>query len=83
MPWIDLIKRYIPYNNQEKKDKEMILDCINRFHDILYRNNELVHITSSAFVVNATRDKVLVVHHNIYIILGPGREDMQMERKIY
>jgi len=66
MQWIDLIKRYIPYNNQEKKDKEMILDCINQFHDILYRNNELVHITSSAFVVNATRDKVLVVHHNIY-----------------
>ena len=66
MHWIDLIKKYTPYNNQEKKDKELILDYIERFHDILHRKNELVHMTSSAFVVNATRDKVLVVHHNIY-----------------
>lgn len=36
------------------------------FDDILTRDNELVHVTSSAFVVNKNRDKVLMVHHNIF-----------------
>lgn len=66
MDWINLIKKYTPYNEQEKKDKEIILYCINAFDDILNRNNEVAHITSSAFVVNKTKSKVLVVHHNIY-----------------
>jgi len=66
MDWVQLIKRYNPYNEQEKKDKETILHCVNIFEDVLSRNNEIVHITSSAFVVNNTKDKVLVVYHNIY-----------------
>ena len=66
MNWIDLIKNYNPYNEQEKKDKEIILYCIDTFDDVLHRNNEVVHITSSAFAVNKTKEKVLVVHHNIY-----------------
>jgi len=64
--WINSIKNYKPYNEQEKKDKEIILNCINIFDDVLTRNNEIAHITSSAFVVNKNRDKVLMVHHNIY-----------------
>lgn len=66
MDWIELIKKYNPYNEQEKNDKKILLSCIEAFDDILTRNNEIVHITSSAFVVNKTREKVLVVHHNIY-----------------
>lgn len=66
MNWIDLIKIYNPYNEQEKKDKEIILYCIDTFKNILNRDNEITHITSSAFVVNKTRDKVLMIHHNIY-----------------
>lgn len=64
--WVDLIKEYNPYNEQEEKDKEVILSYIATFPDILHRTNEMVHITSSAFAVNKTRDKVLMVHHNIY-----------------
>ncbi|MBC2582607.1 NUDIX hydrolase [Clostridium sp. DJ247] len=66
MNWIELIKTYNPYNEQEKKDKEIILYCINTFNDILTRDNEIAHITSSAFVINKTKDKVLMIHHNIY-----------------
>lgn len=66
MNWIDSLKTYIPCNEQEKKDKEVILNCIDKFDDVLTRNNEIAHITSSGFVVNKTRDKVLMVHHNIY-----------------
>lgn len=62
----DSIKNYKPYNEQENKDKEIILQCIDVFDDVLTRRNEIAHITSSAFVVNKSRDKVLMVHHNIY-----------------
>lgn len=63
---VGLIKQYLPYNEQEAKDKTIILQCIEQFADVLTRNNELVHMTSSAFAVNKARDKVLVIHHNIY-----------------
>lgn len=66
MSWIDSIKMYIPYNEQEKKDREVILKCIDKFDDILTRDNEVAHITSSGFVVNRARNRVLMVHHNIY-----------------
>ncbi len=66
MNWVDSIKTYTPYNEQEKKDKDIILYCIDKFDDILTRENEIAHITSSAFVVNSARNKVLMVHHNIY-----------------
>jgi len=66
MNWIDSIKNYIPCNDQEKNDKKIILSSLDNFNDILTRDNEFIHITSSAFVVNKNRDKTLMVHHNIY-----------------
>ncbi|GAA0722597.1 NUDIX hydrolase [Clostridium malenominatum] len=66
MNWIEKIKEYAPYNEQEKKDKEIILHSIDTLDNILTRDNEIAHITSSAFVVNKTKDKVLMIHHNIY-----------------
>ncbi|WP_088186986.1 NUDIX hydrolase [Desulfosporosinus sp. FKA] len=62
----ELIKQYSPYNEQEAKDKEVFLYCAEVFEDILTRNNEVAHITCSAFTVNGRKDKVLMVHHNIY-----------------
>lgn len=35
MDWIQEIKEYIPYNNQEMKDKELILKCIESYDNIL------------------------------------------------
>ena len=66
MNWIDLIKNYISCNEQEENDKEIILRCFDMFDDILSRDNNIMHITSSAFIVNKNRTKVLMVHHNIY-----------------
>ena len=63
---LEIIKNYVPYNEQEKKDQQLFLYCAEAFADILTRNNPLAHLTSSAFTVNRTRDKVLMVHHNIY-----------------
>lgn len=64
--WLELIRRYQPYNEQEQADKEKFIYCSENFTDILTRANEIAHLTSSAFVVNGARDKTLMVHHNIY-----------------
>lgn len=66
MNWQEKIKNYKPWDEQEEKDKEIFLTSIETFDDVLTRNNEIVHFTSSAFVVNKNKDKVLMVHHNIY-----------------
>ncbi|WP_055669504.1 NUDIX hydrolase [Desnuesiella massiliensis] len=66
MNWIEAIKNYNPFNEQEAKDRELILKSANQFDNILTRDNELLHMTSSGFIVNKSRDKILMVHHNIY-----------------
>lgn len=66
MDWIYQIKEYIPYNEQEERDKEVFLKCLDNYTDLLTRENTLAHITSSGYIVNKTRDKVLMIHHNIY-----------------
>ena len=66
MNWIEDIKNYKPYNEQEAKDKDLILKCINLHDDILTRENTIAHITSSGYIVNKSRTKVLMIYHKIY-----------------
>lgn len=66
MDYIKQIEEYIPFNEQENQDKSVILEFIKKFpHNILLRDNQIAHITSSGFIMNKTLDKVLFVHHNI------------------
>ena len=60
------IENYKPYNEQEEKDKETMLEYINTFDDVLTRNNEFGHFTASSWAVNKQRTKVLMIYHNIY-----------------
>ena len=60
------IESYIPYNEQEEKDKQTMLKYINTFDDVLTRNNEFGHFTASSWVVNEEKTKVLMIYHNIY-----------------
>ena len=60
------VMEYIPYNEQEEKDKEFLLECLREQKDIFSRKNRLAHMTASAWVVNEKRDKVLMAYHNIY-----------------
>lgn len=66
MSYLEQIKGFIPENQQEYEDKRVILNYIEKFpHNILLRENEFGHITSSGFIMNEGLDKVLMVHHNI------------------
>ena len=60
------IRKYEPFNIQEKKDKRIILEFLDRYEDAFYRTNELAHMTASAWVVNKDRSRVLMAYHRIY-----------------
>ena len=66
MELIEQIERYRPYNEQEARDKSIMLDCLRAFEDVFTRENRLAHMTASAWVVNARFDRVLMAYHNIY-----------------
>lgn len=59
------IENYIPFNEQEKMDKEYFLKFMNTFDDVLTRENLIGHFSSSAFIVNKERTKMLCVYHII------------------
>lgn len=66
MTYIDSIKTYIPINDQERTDQRIILDYIQDYpENVLVRENEIAHFTSSGFIMNPSLDKVLLIHHNI------------------
>lgn len=64
--FIEDIKNYKPYNIQEKNDKELILLAVNNFNNLFTRENPILHFTSSGYIINKTRDKVLMIYHKIY-----------------
>lgn len=66
MSFIDDIKKYIPYCEQETMDKELIVKAVDSYDDILTRENIAMHITSSGYIINKNRDKVLMIYHKIY-----------------
>lgn len=60
------IENFIPFNEQEEKEKEVILKYMDTFDNLLTRENEFAHFTASCWLVNKERTKVLMVYHNIY-----------------
>lgn len=65
------IENHAPQNEQEASEKRIILDYIRRYSDnVLLRENEIAHITSSGFIMNPALNKVLMVHHNIRGVWG-------------
>lgn len=67
MSYYQEIKLFTPANEQEANDKRVILNYIDHFKsNILTRENEITHMTSSGLILNKSLDKILMIHHNIY-----------------
>ncbi len=66
MKLLHQIENYKPFNEQEERDKELILQCLKSQKDIFTRENTVAHMTASSWVVNWERTKVLMAYHNIY-----------------
>lgn len=60
------IEKFKPFNEQEEVEKRIMLKYINDFDDVLTRKNEYGHFTSSAFILNKERTKMLMIYHKIY-----------------
>lgn len=63
---IQKIREYKPFNEQEERDREVLLRLLSGVEDVYSRENLTTHMTASAWVVNENRDKVLMAYHNIY-----------------
>lgn len=61
-----IVESFKPFNEQEVKDKKVILDFIRQNDNCLLRENEIAHFSSSAWIVNKARTKVLMIYHNLY-----------------
>lgn len=60
------LEDYKPYNEQEEKDRELILKHLCSGADVYTRENPTAHLTASAWVVTPDRTGVLMAYHNIY-----------------
>lgn len=60
------LEDYKPFDEQEAADKNQMLKFIEEFDDVLTRDNTFGHFSASAFVLNESRTKTLVLHHNIF-----------------
>ena len=59
------IENYLPFNEQEQRDKAQMLEFINTFDNVLTRDNIFGHFSASAFILNKERTKTVVVYHLI------------------
>lgn len=57
---------YVPCNEQEEKDRELMLHLLKTCPDIFTRENRTAHFTASSWLLNKKHDKVLLIYHNIY-----------------
>jgi len=62
---LNSITAYAPFNEQEARDREVILRCLRHQPHVFERQNELAHFTASAWIVNRERTRVLMAYHNI------------------
>lgn len=60
------IENYCPWNEQEERDKELMIVCLREQENIFSRENVVAHMTASAWVTNPQRTKILMAYHNIY-----------------
>lgn len=64
--YMEQIRQYQPYNEEEKQDRETALKYLKAFPDLLSRENEFAHITVSSWILNPDFTKTILVYHNIY-----------------
>ena len=60
------IEKFVPYDEKEAEEKDTMLKFIKDNDDVLTRNNKIAHFTTSAWIFNKDKTKVLMIHHNIY-----------------
>lgn len=60
------IEAYNPCNEQEERDKAVMLQYMSDHPDCLERQNQIGYFTASMWTVNKDHTKTLMVYHNLY-----------------
>ncbi len=60
------IAEYAPVNEQETRDQALMLAFLDSFPDAYERSNPIAHMTASAWIVNPSLDRTLMVYHRLY-----------------
>lgn len=63
---INDLQLYVPYNEQEERDRDIMLQLLKTQDNILERENQTAHFSASSWLLNKEHTKVLMVYHNIY-----------------
>ena len=66
MKFKDIIGTYIPKDEKEEKDLELIKQFVKNHNDIYSRNNLIGHVTSSVIILDEEKKHILLGYHNIY-----------------
>lgn len=66
MELLQILERYAPFNEQEVRDRAVLMGLLRTGQNLWTRENEAAHLTASAWVVNGDRERVLMAYHNIY-----------------
>ncbi len=65
MELLKQIREYEPVNEQEEKDRQLMIDVLENDVDLFSRRNPY-HFTASAWITNRQHDRILMAYHNIY-----------------
>ena len=60
------LERFVPWNEQEARDRKEILVRLARGEELYTRENTAAHFTASGWVVSPDRKRVLMAYHNLY-----------------
>lgn len=66
MRLIQQLESYQPFNAQEEADRREIQAFVQTHSDAFLRSNRIAHMTASAWVTNAQRNRILMAYHNLY-----------------
>ena len=56
------LEQYRPFNEQEERDKKVMLQLLKTQPDIFTRENEVAHFTASSWLLNREHTKVLMIY---------------------
>jgi len=60
------LRDYTPWNEQEERDRQVLLRALDTMPDCFDRSNEICHFSASSWIVTPDRAKVLMAYHNLY-----------------
>ena len=63
---IKLVQDFSPWDAQEAADRESALRALSTFEDILSRDNPIIHLCASPWIMSRDMKSVLLVYHRLY-----------------